>query len=275
MLFKKPTATHTLFPPLIVNCVNEFAVCASQKDVDFWLTPKNIAQSTSFVIYDPDGSLFLQHGRTFRRSGYQVKVFNPSDFELSAKYNPFEYVEIDEDISKLVTAVLSGTKGRGKKGDISFLRLESVLLTAIIGYIHEEAPSYEHNFAVTLEMLNAMTLDEDYDYFDDYKHAVDCLFEDAKTNGSDGLYVKRYEHFKRTAGINENKVVKSCISRLYPFGSDEAKEYFSTDELGLNRLYNPQTALFVTPGKSGAFSFTAPLMYVQLFDVLCEKSIEY
>ncbi len=168
MFFKKPAIPQTLIPPLIVNCVNEFTVCGSSKDIPLWLTPGNISRSTSFIIYDPDGSLREQYGRPFRRGGYKVKLFNPANLEQSAKYNPFDYIKSDKDIPKLVTAILNGTKSRGKRGDISFLTLESVLLTALISLIIEDALSNERNISTVIEMLTAMEPDKNPDDYLDY-----------------------------------------------------------------------------------------------------------
>jgi type IV secretion system protein VirD4 len=272
VFFNKPAASHIAIPPLIVNCVHGFAVCNSKKELPVWLTPKNMSQSTSFVIYDPDGSLREQYGRQFRRNGYRVKTFNPANFEKSARYNPFEYARNEMNIPRLVSAVINGTKGRGKRGDLIFLSLESALLTALIGYVVEKAPILERNISSVMEMLAVMD-PPDIDPYDDCKHTVDYMFKEIKENSPKSLYVRKYEFYKTISGRHAEAVINSCFSRLYPFGSFEAREYFSKDELCLNQSSNIKSALFVAPEKTDSFDFIVPLMYTQFFDILCEKGL--
>jgi type IV secretion system protein VirD4 len=230
------------------------------------------------VIYDPGGCLCERFSSSFKKNGYTVKVFNPDNISESVSYNPFEYIKDkgdDEGVPKLVSAIMNGTTGRGKRGDLRFLSLESTLLTALISYISIEAPSLERNLSLVYEMLNYMEPDENPDDYYDYQHAVDFLIDKAKRQNPRCIYVRRYEQYRARAGKDLKAVVKSCMTRLAPFGEREAAAFFSVDELGLKRLYNPQTALFVVPGESGVFDFLIPLLYTQIFDLMSKKSIEY
>jgi len=270
--FSKPFS-----PPLIACFVNEFTVCGSGNDSRLWLKPAVIRQSTALVIPDRDGRLLWKHGRALEKNGYLVRVVNTADFERSAKYNPFEYLRDDResDIAKLVHSIISGTRGRGKYGDVRFISAEAQLLTALIGYISNEAPEIERNIGMVIEMMKHMipeAWNRNFYFDDDYKHAVDFMFESLEERKPGHLSVMRYQRFKQTAGSKALEVIESCAARLSPFDTEEARNYFSTDELQLNSMnisYKYKYALFVFTGKSGAFDFIVPLLYTQLFDTLC------
>ena len=262
-------------PPLIIMRGTQFCVCGSGYDTHLWLKSNIMRRSDAFIIYDPDGSLRKQYGRTFTRNSYGIKVLNMEKVKMSTRYNPFEYIRSDKDIPKLVNALITGTKGNGNPGDIKFISAETTLLTALVSYINNEAPKVEQNINTLILMLEYMMPDEDYEEDYDYKHAVDFLFEEKEVYDPDHLSVRFYKNFKEMMGNDTKNIIGSCAARLAPFNTEEMKNFMSDDELELDCLHFPNTVLFVIPGNAGSpFNFIAPLMYSQLFDVIREKSVQ-
>ena len=262
-------------PPLVIMRDTQFCVCGSGYDTHLWLAPHIMRCSNAFIIYDPDGSLKKQYGKTFNCNGYNIKVLNTAKVRMSTRYNPFEYIRSDKDIPKLVNALITGTKGNGSPGDINFITAETMLLTALISYINNEAPKIEQNIITLILMLEYMKPDDDYEDDYEYKHAVDYLFEEKETYDPDHLSLRQYKNFKEMTGADTKNIIASCAARLAPFNTEEIKDFMSNDELELDWLHFPNTVLFVIPGNAGSpFNFIVPLMYSQLFDVIGEKSVQ-
>lgn len=271
MEFLTETARRT--PPLIIMRGTQFNVCGSGYDTHLWLKPKIMRQSNAYIIHDPDGSLLKHHGRSFNRNGYAVKVLNLAKIKISTRYNPLEYIRSYSGAVKFVTALMSGTKGSGQPRDINFISAETMLLTALVTYLHDEARSDEKNMNTLMLMLKYMLPEDDADY--EYKHAIDFIMEDKEKCDPEHLSVRLYNNFNDMMGTDAKGVVESCIARLAPFDTDEMRDFLSDDEIGLDSLHFPNTALFVISGSTGeAFKFIAPLMYSQFFDVMCEKCVQ-
>jgi type IV secretion system protein VirD4 len=232
-------------------------------------------KADGFILYDPCDYLLIRYGKEFQRSGYEVKTYDTGNLSQCNKYNPFQYVRDSRDIPKLVTAFLNGTGNHGYAGDITFRAAEVALLNALFGYVAGEAVGEERNIGTVIEMLNHMMYpDRLLSYDSDYKHAVDFIFEDLAARKPDSYPVNQYEIFKLTIGNQERIAVNSCIWRLKPFTTEAMKECCSADGLGLDAFgFDRKTALFVSLGQSCEFDFLVLLLYTQLFDTLCEKSI--
>ena len=254
-------------PPLVIVSGTEFAPCGYGGDAHLWLEPAAKRRSESFVIHDPDGSLLQWFGMDFSENGYSVSALNLADIGASAKYNPFEYIRHSKDAPKVAAALICGTTGLGEPGDISLISLETLLYTALIGFIHEEAPHYEMNIATLMEMLEYMEPE------DGFKTAIDCMFEQKEMMGDGQTHVRLYRDFKDLAGEDEQRAVDSCIARIAPLKTPETVDFLSSDELMLGRLTYCNAALFViSVNADPALSFLAPLLYSQLIDLLCEMS---
>ena len=270
--FKQPA-----YPDFVVARGGQIIVSGRSRKARDWLNPRGLRQANGFVVYDPYGYMYLRYGRLFKHAGYRVKTLNAANLRESERYNPFVYVRRDSEIPKLAAALIAGTKGIGKPGDLRFLTSETLLLSALVGYLTSEAPEYERNIGVVTDMLKAMLPSGgDYRYYNDIdrKHNLDFLFEATENRATDSFCVKRYVDFKYYAGSHAGMAVESCAHRLKPFCAPEIRDYFSEDELGLDSFCDGRkNVLFVSGGKSEPFGFIVPLMYTQLLDTLCGESV--
>ena len=213
----------------------------------FWLKP-NLMQCTSktypvsFVVTDPKGTLIIETGKMLQRKGYRIKVLNTINFKKSMKYNPFAYIHDEKDILKLVTTLIANTKGDGKGGDPFWEKAETLLYTALIGYIHYEAPEEEQNFSTLVEFINSMEVREDDEEF---KNSVDLMFDELEEKSPDHFAVRQYKKFKLSAGKTAKSILVSCGARLAPFDIAELREVTAYDELELDTLGDRKTALFL------------------------------
>ena len=241
----------------------------------FWLKP-NLMQCNSktypcsFVVTDPKGSVVVECGKMLRRFGYRIKIFNTINFKKSMHYNPFAYIHSEKDILKLVTCLISNTKGDGKSGDEFWQKAETLLYCALIGYIHYEAPVEEQNFATLIEMLNSMEVREDDEEFE---NAVDLMFKELAKEKPDHFAVRQYAKYRLAAGKTLKSILVSCGARLAPFDIEELREVTAYDELELDTLGDRKTALFLIMSDTDAsFNFLISMIYSQLFNLLCEKA---
>ena len=241
----------------------------------FWLKP-NLMQCNSekypcsFVVTDPKGSVVVECGKMLRRFGYRIKIFNTINFKKSMHYNPFAYIHSEKDILKLVTCLISNTKGDGKSGDEFWQKAETLLYCALIGYIHYEAPVEEQNFATLIEMLNSMEVREDDEEFE---NAVDLMFKELAKEKPDHFAVRQYAKYRLAAGKTAKSILISCGARLAPFDIGELREITAYDELELDTLGDQKTALFLIMSDTDAsFNFLISMIYSQLFNLLCEKA---
>ena len=241
----------------------------------FWLKP-NLMQCNSekypcsFVVTDPKGSVVVECGKMLWRFGYRIKIFNTINFKKSMHYNPFAYIHSEKDILKLVTCLISNTKGDGKNGDEFWQKAETLLYCALIGYIHYEAPVEEQNFATLIEMLNSMEVREDDEEFE---NAVDLMFKELAKEKPDHFAVRQYAKYRLAAGKTLKSILVSCGARLAPFDIEELREVTAYDELELDTLGDRKTALFLIMSDTDAsFNFLISMIYSQLFNLLCEKA---
>ncbi len=241
----------------------------------FWLKP-NLMQCTSktypcsFVVTDPKGSLVCETGNLLLRHKYRIKILNTINFKKSMHYNPFAYIHSEKDILKLVTTLISNTKGEGKAGDEFWTKAETLLYTALIGYLHYEAPAEEQNFATLLEFINAMEVREDDEEF---KNPVDLMFDELKERDPNHFAVRQYAKYRLAAGKTAKSILVSCGARLAPFDIAELRELTAYDELELDTLGDRKTALFlIMSDTDDTFNFLISMAYTQLFNLLCEKA---
>ena len=241
----------------------------------FFIEP-NLLQCTSkdypvsFVLTDPKGTLLGTVGNVFYKNGYRIKTFNSINFSKSMHYNPFAYIHSEKDILKLVTTLIANTKGESKGGDDFWLKAETLLYTALIGYIHYEAPEEEQNFSTLLEMINAMEVREDDE---DFKNPVDLMFDELAEQNPDHFAVRQYVKYRLAAGKTAKSILVSCGARLAPFDIAELREITSYDELELDTLGDEKTALFlIMSDTDGTFNFLISMIYTQMFNLLCEKA---
>ena len=241
----------------------------------FWLKP-NLMQCNSekypvsFVVTDPKGSIVNECGKMLLHYGYQVKILNTINFTKSMHYNPFAYIHSEKDILKLVTALIANTKGEGKGGDDFWIKAETLLYTALIGYIHYEAPVEEQNFSTLIEFINAMEVREDDEEF---QNPVDIMFDDLKKEKPNHFAVRQYAKYKLAAGKTAKSILISCGARLAPFDIQELRDLTAYDELQLDTLGDRKTALFIIMSDTDdTFNFLISLCYTQLFNLLCEKA---
>lgn len=224
----------------------------------------------SFVVTDPKGSVVLECGNALVKKGYRIKIFNTINFNKSMHYNPFAYIHSEKDILKLVTTLIANTKGEGKGGDEFWEKAEKLLYSALIGYIHYEAPIEEQNFTTLLEMINAMEVREDDEEF---KNAVDMLFDELEEKDPNHFAVRQYKKYKLAAGKTAKSILVSCGARLAPFDIRELREITAYDELQLDTIGDKKTALFLIMSDTDAtFNFLISMVYTQLFNLLCEKA---
>ena len=241
----------------------------------FWLKP-NLMQCTSktyptsFVVTDPKASIMIECGNMLLHYGYRLKILNTINFKKSLHYNPFAYVHSEKDILKLVNVLITNTKGDGKAGDEFWTKAETLLYTALIGYIHYEAPEEEQNFSTLLEMINAMEVREDDEEF---KNPVDLLFDELKEREPNHFAVRQYAKYRLAAGKTAKSILVSCGARLAPFDIQELRELTAYDELELDTLGDRKTALFLAMSDTDdTYNFLISMCYTQLFNLLCEKA---
>ena len=226
---------------------------------------------TSFVVTDPKGSVVVECGKLLRRKGYRIKILNTINFRKSMHYNPFAYIHSEKDVLKLVTTLIANTKGEGKSGGDDFwLKAETLLYTALIAYIHYEAPEPEQNFSTLLTFLNAMEVREDDP---DFQNEVDKLFTKLEKKDENHFAVRQYKKYKLAAGKTAKSILVSCAARLAPFDIAELREITSYDEMELDTLGDRKTALFIIISDTDdTFNFLVSMAYTQLFNLLCEKA---
>ena len=236
----------------------------------FFIKPNILQMHSSYVITDPKGTVVNEVGNALLKNGYCMKIFNTINFKKSMHYNPFSYVHDEKDILKLVTTLIANTKGEGKGGDEFWEKAEKLLYSALIGYIHYEAPEEEQNFTTLLEMINAMEVREDDEEF---KNPVDLMFEELAERDPDHFAVRQYAKYKLSAGKTAKSILVSCGARLAPFDIKELREITAYDELELDTLGDKKTALFLIMSDTDAtFNFLISMVYTQLFNLLCEKA---
>ena len=236
----------------------------------FWLKPNLLQCHSSYVVTDPKGSIVVECGNALLKKGYRIKIFNTINFQKSMHYNPFAYIHSEKDILKLVTTLIANTKGEGKGGDEFWEKSEKLLYTALIAYIHYEAPRSEQNFASLLELLNAMEVREDDEEF---QNPVDLMFEDLNRKKPNTFAYRQYRLYKLAAGKTAKSILISCGARLAPFDIAELREITAYDELELDTLGDRKTALFLIMSDTDAtFNFLISMIYTQLFNLLCEKA---
>jgi type IV secretion system protein VirD4 len=225
---------------------------------------------TSFVVTDPKGSIVVECGNLLRRRGYRIKILNTINFKKSMRYNPFAYIHSEKDILKLVTALIANTKGNGKSGDDFWEKAETLFYTALIGYIHYEAPVEEQNFATLIEFINASEVREDDEEF---KNPVDLMFEALEKENPNHFAVRQYKKYKLAAGKTAKSILISCGARMAPFDIQELRDLTAYDELELDTLGDRKTALFIIISDTDdTFNFLVSMAYTQLFNLLCEKA---
>ena len=236
----------------------------------FWLKPNLLQCHSSYVVTDPKGTIVLECGQAMLKNGYKVKVLNTINFKKSMHYNPFSYVHSEKDILKLVTTLMTNTKGEGSGGDPFWEKSERLLLTALIAYLHYEAPVEEQNFATLLEMLNTMQVMEDDE---EYHNPVDLLFEDLAKTKPNSFAGRQYKLYKLAAGKTAKSILISCGARLAPFDIQELRDLTMYDELQLDTLGDKKTALFlIMSDTDSTFNFLISMVYTQLFNLLCDKA---
>ena len=236
----------------------------------FVLKPNLLQMHSSYCVTDPKGTIVNECGRALLKNGYKVKIFNTINFRKSMHYNPFAYIHKETDILKLVTTLIANTKGEGKGGDEFWTKAETLLYTALIGYIYYEAPKEEQNFSTLLEMINAMEVREDDEEF---KNAVDLLFDELEQKDPDHFAVRQYKKYKLAAGKTAKSILVSCGARLAPFDIKELRDITMYDELELDKLGDEKTALFLIMSDTDpTFNFLISMVYTQLFNLLCEKA---
>ena len=236
----------------------------------FWLKPNLLQCHSSYVVTDPKGTIVLECGNAMLKNGYKVKILNTINFSKSMHYNPFAYVHSEKDILKLVTTLMTNTKGEGSGGDPFWEKSERLLLTALIAYLHYEAPVEEQNFATLLEMLNTMQVLEDDE---EYQNPVDLLFEELAKKKPNSFAGRQYKLYKLAAGKTAKSILISCGARLAPFDIQELRELTMYDELQLDTLGDKKTALFlIMSDTDSTFNFLISMVYTQLFNLLCDKA---
>lgn len=236
----------------------------------FWLKPNLLQCHSSYVVTDPKGSIVVECGNALLKNGYKLKILNTINFSKSMHYNPFAYVHSEKDILKLVTTLITNTKGEGSGGDPFWEKSERLLLTALIAYLHYEAPVEEQNFATLLEMLNTMQVLEDDE---EYQNPVDLLFEELAKKKPNSFAGRQYKLYKLAAGKTAKSILISCGARLAPFDIQELRDLTMYDELELDMLGDRKTALFlIMSDTDSTFNFLISMVYTQLFNLLCDKA---
>ena len=236
----------------------------------FWLKPNLLQCHSSYVVTDPKGSIVVECGNALLKNSYKLKILNTINFKKSMHYNPFAYVHSEKDILKLVTTLMTNTKGEGSGGDPFWEKSERLLLTALIAYLHYEAPVEEQNFATLLEMLNTMQVLEDDE---EYQNPVDLLFEELAKKKPNSFAGRQYKLYKLAAGKTAKSILISCGARMAPFDIQELRDLTMYDELQLDTLGDKKTALFlIMSDTDSTFNFLISMVYTQLFNLLCDKA---
>ena len=236
----------------------------------FFIKPQIMQCHSSYCITDPKGSLVCETGKMLQTNGYKIKILNTINFSKSMHYNPMAYIHSEKDILKLVTCLIANTKGEGKGGDDFWVKAETLLYTALIGYIHYEAPEEERNFNTLIEMINSMEVREDDE---DFKNPVDLMFDELKARNPNHFAVRQYAKYKLSAGKTAKSILVSCGARLAVFDIAELREVTAYDELELDTLGDRKTALFlIMSDTDDSFNFLISMCYTQLFNLLCEKA---
>ena len=236
----------------------------------FWLKPNLMQCHSSYVVTDPKGSIVVECGKMLLRNGYKIKILNTINFKKSMRYNPFAYLRSEKDILKLVTTLIANTKGEGKTGDDFWVKAETLLYTALIGYIYFEAPENEQNFSTLIEFINASEVREDDE---DFQNPVDLMFEALKKKDPQHFAVRQYKKYKLAAGKTAKSILISCGARLAPFDIQELRELTAYDEMELDTLGDKKTALFIIISDTDdTFNFLVSMAYTQLFNLLCDKA---
>ena len=236
----------------------------------FWLKPNLMQCHSSYVVTDPKGTILVECGKLLQREGYKIKVLNTINFRKSMHYNPFAYIRSEKDILKLVTTLISNTKGEGKAGDEFWTKAETLLYTALIGYIYFEAPAHEQNFSTLIEFINASEVREDDE---DFKNAVDLMFDALEEKDPQHFAVRQYKKYKLAAGKTAKSILISCGARLACFDIKELRELTAYDEMELDTLGDRKTALFIIISDTDdTFNFLVSMAYTQLFNLLCDKA---
>ena len=236
----------------------------------FWLKPNLLQCHSSYVVTDPKGSIVVECGNALLKNGYKLKILNTINFSKSMHYNPFAYVHSEKDILKLVTTLMTNTKGEGSGGDPFWEKSERLLLTALIAYLHYEAPVEEQNFATLLEMLNTMQVLEDDE---EYQNPVDLLFEELAKKKPNSFAGRQYKLYKLAAGKTAKSILISCGARLAPFDIPQLREIMSYDELELDRMGDRRTAtFFCISDTDSTYNFLVALAFSQMFNLLCERA---
>ena len=237
----------------------------------FFVKPNLMQMHSSYVVTDPKGTLVLECGKMLERNGYEIKILNTINFKKSMRYNPFAYLKSEKDILKLVQTIIANTKGEGEKSTEDFwVKAEKLYYTALIGYIFYEAPKEEQNFTTLLAMIDASEVREEDENF---KNAVDYMFEALEKEKPNHFAVKQYKKYKLAAGKTAKSILISCGARLAPFDIEELRDLMKEDELELDTLGEKKTALFVIISDTDdTFNFVVSIMYSQLFNLLCDKA---
>lgn len=236
----------------------------------FWIKPNLMQCHSSYVVTDPKGTVAIECGKMLEKEGYKIKIFNTINFKKSFHYNPFSYIHSEKDILKLVTTLIANTKGEGKAGDDFWVKAETLLYCALIGYLWYEGLDEEKNFATLISMINAMEVREDDESF---KNPVDYLFDELEAKDPEHFAVRQYKKYKLAAGKTAKSVLISCAARLAPFDIAEVREITMYDELELDMTGDRKTALFLIMSDTDAtFNFLISMIYTQLFNLLCEKA---
>ena len=236
----------------------------------FWLKPNLMQCHSSYVVTDPKGSIVVECGRLLQRKGYKIKILNTINFRKSMHYNAFAYIKSEKDILKLVTTLIANTKGEGKAGDDFWIKAETLLYTALIGYIYFEAPEHEQNFSTLIEFINASEVREDDE---DFKNPVDQMFDRLEEKDPQHFALRQYKKYKLAAGKTAKSILISCGARLAPFDIKELRELTAYDELELDTLGDRKTALFIIISDTDdTFNFLVSMAYTQLFNLLCDKA---
>lgn len=239
----------------------------------FYVKPQlmQMTPNVSYVCTDPKGTIIVECGTMLKNGGYTIKALNTINFKKSMRYNPFHYIRSEKDILKLVNTIIANTKGEGEKsGEDFWVKAERLLYCALIGYIYYEAPEEEQNFATLLEFINASEAREDDEEF---KNAVDELFEELEQEEPEHFAVRQYKKYKLAAGKTAKSILISCGARLAPFDIKELRDLMSEDEMELDKLGTQKTALFVIISDTDdTFNFVVAIMYSQLFNLLCDTA---
>ena len=236
----------------------------------FFIKPNLMQCHSSYVVTDPKGSILIECGKLLQREGYRINVLNTINFQKSMRYNPFAYIHSEQDILKLVTALIANTKGEGRAGDDFWVKAETLLYTALIAYIHYEAPIENQNFSALIDMLGTMEVREEDESF---QNNVDYLFEELEREQPSHFAVRQYRKFKLAAGKTLKSILVSCGARMAPFDIAELREVTAYDEMELDTLGDRKTALFlIISDTDDTFNFLVSLCYTQLFNLLCTKA---